>query len=656
MSHFTHSPLLHPESEVRLVILHPGRPYESVHCELKTIPSIHTEPYEALSYCWGSPPVTNTIFVNGKSLQVSPNLEHALRNLRYRGRKNRKLWIDAICIDQSSHHEKNAQVPRMGSIYNTASRVVVWVGRDHEPDDDLLDWSPAHWGFSTIGKGSKESTAQVWLLVRTLAWQYAQRRGQITQPESDEEKALSERDAQLAMNNFNTAVEYSKRQLEAWANLSRIFRRKWFERLWTIQEVVLATQVVLVCGTQAFNWEDLKDAIKLFIIIRGALVEGGLYFVSQMGVERMQRILDCSENRGIFNLLRVTQYQSGIRPGIQVTMEHDILFGLMGMLVDSSAIRVDYSKEYKLVYTDWASRAITNTKSLDVLSLCADPSTNGFPSWVPDLSNEVMRDATLFSMTHSISIMPGTGISPLALFSASGPVYASVDFNRSSAKRSSSISLPARLLGSIHTLAPPILDENSSHEQQSSPHLLQQRMQSIEDLLIPPGSITDPLILSQKYTEFAKALTRGQLPPLIRNIDTQSHYGRTKVHEQYEQWRGRLKLPFFWSSSADEEVMFEKSATFEKMLLAFLFSTQMFVTESGEFGVVADNCHVRGGDQVFILKGGKTPFVFRKNGDGTYRLMGPCYLYGAMQGEKAPVCWAKDLDDYSEGSAMIEIV
>ena len=45
-----------------------------------------------------------------------------------RGRQElRRLWIDAICINQASLKEKNQQVPMMADIYGGAARVLVWL-------------------------------------------------------------------------------------------------------------------------------------------------------------------------------------------------------------------------------------------------------------------------------------------------------------------------------------------------------------------------------------------------------------------------------------------------------------------------------------------------------------------------------------------------
>jgi hypothetical protein len=75
--------------------------------------------YVALSYVWGEPNKTREVFVNGKSVQVTENLESALRILRDKlpMRLGVRLWADALCINQKDLKERNAQVQMMGDIY-----------------------------------------------------------------------------------------------------------------------------------------------------------------------------------------------------------------------------------------------------------------------------------------------------------------------------------------------------------------------------------------------------------------------------------------------------------------------------------------------------------------------------------------------------------
>lgn len=84
--------------------------------------------YEALSYHWGISTADVKITIECDTTQqefyVRPNLEAALKHLRYRD-KERHLWIDAICIDQTDDQEKSSQIPRMADIFYNATSVCV---------------------------------------------------------------------------------------------------------------------------------------------------------------------------------------------------------------------------------------------------------------------------------------------------------------------------------------------------------------------------------------------------------------------------------------------------------------------------------------------------------------------------------------------------
>jgi hypothetical protein len=56
--------------------------------------------------------------------------EAAVRRMRF-GDKPRVLWIDAICINQSSLSERSDQVALMSTIYSRASQNLVYLGEDN---------------------------------------------------------------------------------------------------------------------------------------------------------------------------------------------------------------------------------------------------------------------------------------------------------------------------------------------------------------------------------------------------------------------------------------------------------------------------------------------------------------------------------------------
>jgi hypothetical protein len=128
---YEYTPLSGPAS-TRIIRLCGTTDHNSpIHCSLLEISLEGPAKYEydALSYTWGGQDRNVTITCEGKRLYVTPNCYAALRRLRGRRRKDISwLWVDAICIDQSSTKERNAQVSIMGNIYSRADCVLMWLG------------------------------------------------------------------------------------------------------------------------------------------------------------------------------------------------------------------------------------------------------------------------------------------------------------------------------------------------------------------------------------------------------------------------------------------------------------------------------------------------------------------------------------------------
>ncbi|KAJ4132019.1 hypothetical protein NW765_013831 [Fusarium oxysporum] len=89
--------------------------------------------YEAVSYTWtkgnGKREKDHTIFIGNRwdILPITENCFDALQNCRLNDR-DRRLWVDAICINQSNISERTHQVGMMRYIYSTASRVLIYLG------------------------------------------------------------------------------------------------------------------------------------------------------------------------------------------------------------------------------------------------------------------------------------------------------------------------------------------------------------------------------------------------------------------------------------------------------------------------------------------------------------------------------------------------
>jgi Heterokaryon incompatibility protein (HET) len=126
-------------------------------------------------------------------------------------------WYDALCINQQDVKERNHQVNQMGKIYESATNVVVWLG--------LLD---------------STSSLAVKFLLETGVGNLADTRYNM-----------------FCQGDTRTFIEEDT--LEAISVLCR--RRYWF-RLWIIQEIILARSISLHVGN------DYCDGLDLAFFIR----------------------------------------------------------------------------------------------------------------------------------------------------------------------------------------------------------------------------------------------------------------------------------------------------------------------------------------------------------------------------------------------------
>lgn len=167
MSHELYQGTILPHTtSIRLLTLHAGRalPLSSpVECELRvvTLPDVGSGtpwPYYALSYAWREPqtlpkaPVGDVVIsCNNLPIAVPKNLFVALVRLRQKFQEPATIWIDYLCINQSSVSERSQQVALMQYIFSLASEVLIWLG---EPSSTGLHESGKfqahyHWGEDT---------------------------------------------------------------------------------------------------------------------------------------------------------------------------------------------------------------------------------------------------------------------------------------------------------------------------------------------------------------------------------------------------------------------------------------------------------------------------------------------------------------------------
>ncbi len=134
-SKYKHQPLKSQRS-IRIFTILPSRDCKApIYGTLSEVDLDSNPSFEALSYVWGNPEPGSAVTIHTQStggteeascLEITPNCLSALHILRFR-LKPRRLWIDAMCIDQTSTAERGQQVPLIAGIYGRAQQVLVWL-------------------------------------------------------------------------------------------------------------------------------------------------------------------------------------------------------------------------------------------------------------------------------------------------------------------------------------------------------------------------------------------------------------------------------------------------------------------------------------------------------------------------------------------------
>ncbi|KAF6828693.1 ankyrin repeat and sam domain containing protein 6 [Colletotrichum plurivorum] len=119
-------------------------------------------PYEAVSYTWGHINLSRSIDIDGKSLGITASLHVALQHFRYTDR-DRIIWVDGICINQSNQKERGHQVQQMAYIYRQAERVIFWLGWATNDTDEFVE------AFQRLTKQSMQLATASWA-VRDARW------------------------------------------------------------------------------------------------------------------------------------------------------------------------------------------------------------------------------------------------------------------------------------------------------------------------------------------------------------------------------------------------------------------------------------------------------------------------------------------------------
>ncbi|KAE9367474.1 HET-domain-containing protein [Stipitochalara longipes BDJ] len=362
-----YSPLDRETREFRLLHLAPSKDFTApIRCKISQFSLDRCPAYEALSYVWGDPSVTQDIFIHDQPRAITKNLELALRHIR-RPKKSRILWVDALCINQSHVPEKNDQVAQMRDIYLTSKRVVVWLGEE----------------------GNAQSAIN-----------------------------FCRRLKQNGGSNSGMSNDQFQRNLEACRNL--FIERPWWNRRWILQEVLHDRPVHVYVGKIEIALDELcqyfeaYDSSKTVWEINNPTKEMMFKSKKELGGFSPINVLFAADRKPVE---RISHQRSMIakrdepNTSLQITLQNfrsqqcadprDSVYALLGMAALKYSIPINYNSTKRTIFT-FTMHALLPTSPNPFLwvespdrPISSPTSETDLPSWVPDWTTR----QTLFVQT-----------------------------------------------------------------------------------------------------------------------------------------------------------------------------------------------------------------------------------------------------------------
>ncbi|KAL5313049.1 hypothetical protein ACEPPN_019476 [Leptodophora sp. 'Broadleaf-Isolate-01'] len=305
-----------PTRLIKLLRIRPGFHNDPVQCDrfYHNVDNPSCHPYTAISYTWKDHTLKHslTIYDGAKAtIKVTSSAFEVLKNLRSHLRPV-TIWIDAICIDQSSDEDKAQQLPLMPEIYQGASQTIIWLGHS----------SKAALAIAAVNR--------IFILNRL-------------------ERLLGP----------NIGYQLSPSAAEA---LQEMFQCQWYGRAWIVQEVVRSKHSIIIrYGEESLLWEKftwfcqaiLRDEAWLKMISDRAS-QGGLSLTALRNVQVIKRfslLISQEPKQPISILFYLAQmFRSSTRFDASETKDRiHALLGLSGSTGDT-AFKPDYKATVRQLY------------------------------------------------------------------------------------------------------------------------------------------------------------------------------------------------------------------------------------------------------------------------------------------------------------------
>jgi hypothetical protein len=572
-----YAPLKYPDS-IRLISLHSGEGASEIQISLREVRSRDEPEYEALSYTWatedGDTALSSTVYCEGAPIQVTKNCEDALRRLRNRDGE-RILWVDAICINQADDKERGHQVSQMRDIYSKATQVLIWLGSASDDIDETSGLPVSGMFMEYIGSMAAEV-----------------RRYEFPIEDSRNDSHSSPLYRELLSQGYEGVL--TGRHGPLYRGFQNITSRSWWGRIWVIQEAAVAKSAILICSEHTADYYDFYTLYRLLEVDSNSQANFAWNTFTQprrhLGCMHLAKLPANLKNR----LSIVFEVLSSVRL-LEASDPRDIIFGILGVseTFKSTLPSPDYCKTPTEIYTQVTEAFLSGSQSLDILnSASGEDSALELPSWVSDWSRP------------PIVFVPSMG----------DEFYYNAARSSESTCEISSDGKELNILGKEVDCVEKISLADLGTYAFDCPRW--ERLQGWETSCILASSLTQ---YPTKET-VKEALWRT----LCWNIDIDYGYPAPPPGAHFEELY-RILMSQKDARSKEKEM--------NRLPIFIRNNSPLCITSKGFLASVPYTTEV--GDCIAVLAGGRVPFVLRRTAD-YYRLIGPCYVHGIMEGEAFP--------------------
>jgi hypothetical protein len=447
-----------------------------------------------------------------------------------------------------------------------------------------------------------------------------------------------------------------------WEAAARFFRRPWFERLWVVQEFVLAREVVMICGEREIPWREVA-AVSANPIPRSLWPIDGTF--KAMGLKATFQLM--AYQRQAKELLRTAEGREVVRSlgdaaggksaldlywlldtfqAKSTTHGRDKYFGLVGMAVDVNGdepeLRPDYVSPLEAVVSR-AGRWLWKTgcgRHILLTGGLSHQSGIEIPSWVPDFSRSGISTSRWF-MTWARYNAAGDTPFHFTLTSEAGHLVTLSAIRVDVVDRDPFAELPFVSVSQQASELDACEDDIKTDVLLLFKQLtlnLRAVLDDVVSVFPVPAELSDEVLSSALLFGIEARRDSGIMIDRMRAIGFRwitwlavcGDVVNCSSHEAFEAWNSSLQREF--KATADE-VEESRNAFLGLVIRSTMGDYQLTRTRRGRVSKLP-SCFRRG-DEIWVVRGVPLPLLLRRSTayPGCYQLVGSCYVHGIMNGE-----------------------